>query len=379
VDDTVGPLGEPIADVRRIAVLRGGGLGDLVFALPAIASLAAAHPAAEVVLLGTAGHAALLLGRPGPVREVRVLPFAEGVHEPPDQAPDDALLERFLDDAVRSGFDLAVQLHGGGRYSNPFVRRLGARVSVGARSPDAEPLDRNLPYRYYQHEVLRGLEVAGLAGAPPAHWQPRLAVTAADRRLGDQALHGLPPPVLTVHPGASDPRRRWPAERFGEVAARAVLGGAGVAVVGTADEAGLVDAVRAHALSRLPPRRHDAVRPLAGALSASALVGVLARSAVVLANDSGPRHLAQAVGTSTVGVFWIGNMINAAPFGRALHRAHVSATSRCPVCGVDCVRDDGPRCAHDPSFVADVRTEDVVADVLELWEENTGRDTADRV
>lgn len=55
----------------------------------------------------------------------------------------------------------------------------------------------------------------------------------------------------------------------------------------------------------------------------------------MVGNDSGPRHLAQAVGTPTVGVYWIGNVINAGAIGRTLHRVHFSWVSQCPVCGVD--------------------------------------------
>ena len=68
--------------VDRIAVLRGGGLGDLLFALPAIDALAAAYPGARITLLGAPLAASLLNGRPGAVSDVRVLPFARGVYSP---------------------------------------------------------------------------------------------------------------------------------------------------------------------------------------------------------------------------------------------------------------------------------------------------------
>jgi ADP-heptose:LPS heptosyltransferase len=347
----VGPLGAPLPDVGRIAVLRCGGLGDLVFALPAIQSLADAYPAAEITLLGTPGHARLLAGRPGPVSQVIALaaPPGPGVRgAPPPGAP----------------VDLAVQLHGGGRWSNTFLLDLGARCTVGARTPDAAELDRCLPYRYYQHEVLRALEIVGLAGAPPTAFEPHLATTGRDRDEGGAALAGLPTPVVAVHPGASDARRRWPAHRFAAVAAALVRQGCGVVVLGSRAETATVDEVTEGA--RQLASRPGAVRPLAGSLTLDGLVGVLAGCAVLVGNDSGPRHLAQAVGTPTVGVFWIGNVINAGPFGRTRHRVHPSWTSRCPVCGLDCTSPHGRRCDHDVSFVSDVRTQDVLSDVLEL-------------
>ena len=89
---------------------------------------------------------------------------------------------------------------------------------------------------------------------------------------------------------------------------------------------------------------------------------------MVLANDSGPRHLAQAVGTRTVGIYWFGNAINAAPFGRGRHRVLLGWVTRCPQCGVDVTQVGwtAPRCVHDPSFVADVQVADVLAEVCDL-------------
>lgn len=160
----IGEIGEPWPDVRRIAVLRGGGLGDLLFAVPAIHALAAAYPDAEIVLLGSPLHAELLRGRPSPVDEVIALPagLTAGRAEDPEAEAE------FFRRVCRAPIDLGVQLHGGGRWSNGFVHQLNPHWSVGSRTPDAAPLTRTLPFRYYQHETLRALEVVGLAGAPPA-------------------------------------------------------------------------------------------------------------------------------------------------------------------------------------------------------------------
>jgi ADP-heptose:LPS heptosyltransferase len=74
----------------------------------------------------------------------------------------------------------------------------------------------------FQHEVLRWLEVVGLVGADPVHLQPRLAVTGADRTEAAQALAdagagGDGAPLVALHPGATDPRRRWPPQRLAAV------------------------------------------------------------------------------------------------------------------------------------------------------------------
>ncbi|HET7564860.1 MAG TPA: hypothetical protein VFJ96_07685, partial [Gemmatimonadaceae bacterium] len=158
---------ERVADVRRIAVLRANGIGDFLFALPAIEALRAAYPDAQVTLLGSRIHAQLLAGRPSPIDRVIVLPPSEGVNvtDGPPVHPD--VLDRFFDDMARETFDLALQVHGGGRYSNPFTRRLGARVTAGLKAHDAEPLDRSTPYVYFQSEISRALDVVALVGAEP--------------------------------------------------------------------------------------------------------------------------------------------------------------------------------------------------------------------
>src|ERR671933_1105312 len=153
--------------VTKIAVLRANGIGDFTFALPALEALRAAYPQAEIVYLGKRWHHALLSGRPGPLDRIVVVPPSPGVNEEPDRATSSEDLARFFADMAREGFDLALQLHGGGGNSNPFVQRLQARLTAGSRAPDAPPLDRWIPYRYWQAGMARLLEVAGLVGAPP--------------------------------------------------------------------------------------------------------------------------------------------------------------------------------------------------------------------
>jgi ADP-heptose:LPS heptosyltransferase len=363
----VGPLGEPFDGVERIAVLRGGGLGDLLFAVPAIESLAAAYPGADITLLGTPLHAALLDGRPGAVTDIEILPYAEGVR--PDGPEDPAAIEGFFARMRERRFDLAVQVHGGGRFSNPFLLQLGARHTVGARTPDAAALERNLPYVYYQHEVLRALEVVGLAGAAPVLLEPRIRTTAAEREAAASMLDAGTSGLLVLHPGASDPRRQWPPSNFAQVAARAAGDGLQVLVIGDAGEAALAKEVVELAREAAGPLE-ERIRSVAGELELGELAGLLAQCTVMLGNDSGPRHLAQAVGAATVGVYWFGNVINAQALGRGRHRLHFGWTANCPTCGVDVTQVGwtAERCEHDDSFVAAVRPEAVYDDVAELAE-----------
>jgi ADP-heptose:LPS heptosyltransferase len=336
-------------------VLRANGIGDFVVAIPALEALRAAYPDARITYLGLPWHAELLEGRPGPWDEVDAVPPYPNMIAGGEL--DGGRIEEFFERHRAAHYDLAVQLHGGGGNSNPFMERLGARVTVGARDADAPPLDRWVRYAYYQHEVLRFLEVVGLAGAPPVTIEPRLALTAADVRHAEAALPISPQPLVVVHPGASDPRRRWPAESFAEVARALGERGCRVAVVGHGPDDARAGA-RIEDLS-------DVV-DLVGALDMKGMVGVLARARLVVANDSGPRHLGAALGTPTVGVYWVGNVINAGPLLRARHRVGVSFRATCPVCGIDQTQLHAQRCPHDDSFVADVPVEEVLGHATDL-------------
>lgn len=338
----------------KIAVLRANGIGDYVFAVPALEALRARFPQAEIVLLGKPWHAAFLQDRFGPVDWV-VVPPCPGVGEEPETPVDRDVLERFFAEMAQERFDLAIQLHGGGRYSNPFVQRLGAAFTIGLRTPDAAPLDRWVPYFHFQPEVMRYLEVVALVGAVPVRLEPRIEVGAAD--LAEAAQLGIDPerPLAVLHPGATDRRRHWPSGKFAAVGDALAAAGARVVVIGTEPERPLVEALLADMKAEA-----DGV---CGRLSLGGLAGLLSRAAVVVANDSGPLHLAAAVGASTVGIFWCGNLINGGPFTRTRHRPLVSWRLHCPRCGVNTLE---AACEDRDSFVADVPVAEVTAAALDL-------------
>ncbi len=343
-------------DVGRIAVLRANGIGDLMFTLPALFALQAAYPDAELTLLGAPWHASFLGGRPGPVHRVVPVPASKGVWLAPGSRQSGDELERFFARMGQERFDLALQLHGGGRHSNPFTLRLAARLTAGLRTPDAEPLDRWVSYVYYQPEVLRYLEVVSLVGAGPVTLEPQLAVTDEDLAEAEEVLGPRPDsPLVVLNPGAGDPRRRWPPSKLAQVGDLLAAAGADIVVSGGSEDvplaAAVVEAMRAPALS------------LAGRLSLSGLAGLLSRSAVVVSNDSGPLHLAAAVGAATVGVYWCGNLINAGHPTVHRHRSAASWQLTCPVCGTDAVSSE---CGHRDSFVAGVGVEQVADAALEL-------------
>ncbi|RPJ86347.1 MAG: glycosyltransferase family 9 protein, partial [Acidobacteria bacterium] len=322
------------ANVEKIAVVRANGMGDMMFAMPALAALRTAYPNSEIVLLGKEWHVQFFRNRPGPVDRVIPIPPYPGVGAHQDVSDDRPELDDFFQAMSREHFDLALQLHGGGRYSNPFVRRLGARLTAGLRAPDAIALDRWIPYVYFQPEVIRYLETVSLVGARPVGLEPEVCVTAKDV---EESFEAVPPddrPLVVMHPGATDGRRRWSTAKFAAVGNVLVDQGFRIVVTGIPEEDELIRSV----LQSMNCRAEGI-----STLSLEALVGLLSRARLTVSNDSGPLHLAGAVGIPTVGIYWCGNVITAAPLSRARHRPVLSWRLNCPLCDRNTIHDN---CDH---------------------------------
>ncbi|WP_433798523.1 glycosyltransferase family 9 protein [Actinomycetospora sp. CA-084318] len=347
-----------VPDVRRLAILRANGLGDLVVSEPALSAVRAAYPDAEITLLGQPHSEALLAGRPSPVDRVVFVPPVPGVRVGPGPDAPAEVVEAWAAEQRAYGYDLAIQMHGGGGNSNPLVSRLGARVTAGTAAPGAPRLDRWVPYTPYQHDTLRWNELAAAVGAPTPRIEPRLAVTAADLAASRDVVAETDEPLVVVHPGATDARRCYPEDRLGAVAAG--LEGARVVVVGGGSEGERVAGV-ARGYAAVTGREPETV---VGGLTLPGLVGLLARARLMLGNDSGPRHVAGAVGTPTVAVFTYANLADVAPLTRVWHRVLVSWHGGCAVCGRRVLEG---WCGHHASATHDVPVSDVAEAAQDLW------------
>jgi ADP-heptose:LPS heptosyltransferase len=351
----VNEAGGLLDEVDKIAILAPFAVGDFVFTLPALHALRRAYPGAEMTIIGREWHRALLTSRPGPVDRVVVMPSVPGIGVPEDATPDPAA-DAFLGELRQYGIDIAVQMFGGGRYSNPLVSGFGARLAVGGRADDAPPLDRWVRYAVSNNRRLALLEIAALVGAVPPPLQQELAVTDADRREAAAVIAACEGrPLAVLQPGASDPRRCWPPASFAAVGDALAGAGAAVAVNGSGAEASLVRMVLDH--MRAP------ALDLSGKLTLGGLCGLLEGAALMVSNDTGPLHLALAIGTPSVGIFWFTNLIDGTPLRQHLLRSALSLRLDCPVCGAQNVH---ARCPHDPSFVADVPVGEVTELALAL-------------
>jgi lipopolysaccharide heptosyltransferase II len=154
-----------------------------------------------------------------------------------------------------------------------------------------------------RHEVARQLDLVATVGCHPSHQRLSLQPTSDERSHAAAELRscGLSGPVWAVlHPGATASSRRYPPELFMAVV-RSLVRDHGVEVVftGADDEAELIAQIRAGA----GVRTHS----LAGRLSLGELAALIDRAPVLISNNTGPAHIAAAMGTPVVDLYALTN------------------------------------------------------------------------
>jgi ADP-heptose:LPS heptosyltransferase len=334
--------------VKKIAVLRANALGDFIVTLPAFQALRETFTNAEIILLGKDWHKSFLEKRPGPIDRVIVIPenhsdiFFETMHE--------------------EHFDIAIHFQGEGNISNPFINKLGATLTVGMRNEGAEKINFSIPYIHYQSEVSRYLEIVSLIGARTKIVEPILEVTHDKDEALKVAPHIKGKEFIVLHAGADDIRRRWPEENFIQLGRFLEKEGYDLVLTGTRKEAELVGRI----CSKLTKATN-----MCDKLSISGLAGLLAMSKLTVSSDTGPLHLARAVGTKTVGIYWAPNLLNWGPITRKKHRVAIAWNVPCPLCGIMPVtpwpfEPHTSTCKHEISFVNDVKVDEVLSNVLDL-------------
>lgn len=248
-----------------ILALRALGLGDLLTAVPALRALRRFTD--EPVVLA-APPALEPLVRRLDVAD-RLLPVPSAVRAPPAGLP-----------APSGPVRIAVNLHGVGPQSTDALRRLEP-VELWAYGEPAAPAWRD------EHEVDRWCRLVAGYGCQP----DRDDLYLADHRPAADPNSG---PVL-IHPGAADPSRRWPAERFATVARRLATSGLPVRVTAGPGEEHL--AARVASLGGLGPAA------VASGLGLGELTTLVTRSRLLICGDTGVAHLATACRTPSVLLF----------------------------------------------------------------------------
>lgn len=312
--------------VRRIAVFRALQLGDLLCAVPALRALRVAHPQAEIALIGLP-WAAGWVQRMDCVDRWFEFPGWPGL---PERTPDLRAIPAFMALMQECRFDLALQLHGAGSLVNPLVASFGARSTAGF-TRDGEPVPQGMQVTRWPdggHEIERCLALTDSLGIARQGTELSFPLLPCDRAAVLQRWPQLAlRPFAVVHAGAQLPSRRWPVERFAQVAAALIEAGYMVVATGTADERPLAQALAL----QLPPAARAALLDLTGQTSLWQLGAVIERAQLVVCNDTGVSHVAAALKRPSVVVSSGADVARWAPLDRARHRVlwHHTACRPC--------------------------------------------------
>ncbi|MBE2317667.1 glycosyltransferase family 9 protein [Solirubrobacter sp. CPCC 204708] len=317
----------PLGTVESVAILRARtGLGDLLCGVPGLRALRARLPHAHITLITYAEMAPVVERMRTYVDELLPFPGWPGI---PERPVDEQALPAYLADARARRFDLALQAYGANPAANEATAALGARRTggffiTGTIEPD---LAVHLPYPEHRHEIDRHLDLMAHLGAPPAGRALEFPLTPED----EASAAAVKPdgPYALVHPGATSPSRRWPAERFARVADELARRGLQVGITGVPSEAELVAEVRGH--MRAPSL------DLCGRTSLGGFAALLRDAELIVSNDTGAAHLAAAVDTPSVTLFLAGDPVRwAHPRPHAVVRVQVECNPcRHLVCPID--------------------------------------------
>jgi ADP-heptose:LPS heptosyltransferase len=254
---------------RRLLVLRALGLGDLLAGVPALKALRRAFRDHEVVLALPPGlrEAALATGAVD-----TVLP----TYAPGREVPD-------LSHWPWPPPDVAVDLHGNGPASRDALAALSPRRLLAF----AEPSPLTPLWQADEHERARWCRFLGAYG---------IDASPDDVRLPPPQASSPAPGAVVVHPGAASASRRWPSDRYAGVVGRLRARGLRVVLTGGPGEERLL----AHIAASTGLRASDVY---SGGLAFGDFAALVAGCAVLISGDTGPAHLAVALGTPSVTLF----------------------------------------------------------------------------
>jgi ADP-heptose:LPS heptosyltransferase len=283
---------------RNILVIDFGQLGDVVLSLPALAAIRQRFPRARVTV-AVGGAAASVVELAGVADEALAVDRV-GLRDGPKHLSVWQIGKLVLE-VRRRKFDFVIDLHSLSE-TNLLGFLSGARHRLYARRP-TRSLDYLANFRPQppvedrsKHAIERYLDVLAPLGVGEVSRTPRLPVREDDSRAVEELLRkakaGSEGPLVGMFPGAGHPSRRWPIERFAELA-HALERNDSMRVV-------LFAGPEERALVRESRSKFPSSTVVLDRLSVPQLAAAAARLSVFVSNDTGPMHIAAAVGTPVV-------------------------------------------------------------------------------
>jgi lipopolysaccharide heptosyltransferase I len=342
-------------DARRIAIIKPSALGDIVHALPVLTALRQRFPTARITWVVNRSYESLLTGHPD---LTDTLAFDRGAFRGVRSAI--AAGWAFAVELRRRRFDLVIDMQGLLRsglmaWVSGSPRRVGF-MSAREGSRYAYTHKLKCPGRTGAHAVDRMWRVAEAFGVGQLPRVFRVPLQPAEVEAVRNELSALPRPVVAVAVGAKWVTKRWPTAHFAELLNRAHSHfGASAVFVGGSDDTALSQ--QASASLRGPSL------DLTGKTSLPRLAAVLSLADATLGNDTGPLHLAAALGRPCVAPYTCTRV--------ALHGPY-SQSANCVETSVACGGSYLKKCSNMicmPELTAD-RLWPKLAEALDSWQRN---------
>ena len=305
---------------RRFLIVRLSAIGDCIHSLPLLCALRKAYPQAFIAWLVEGRTGDLLEGHPALDRMVRV---------PRKWLKSPQTVWKLRRELRQMQLDVAIDSQGLTK-SAMAAWLSGARRRIGFRGVDGRELspwlNNELVEPIATHVIDRNLELLQALGIARAKAEFCLSEKAPDAQMAEKCVHelGLSNGFAVINPGAGWPSKLWAMDRYAEVAR--YLGesrGLATLVVWAGDqEKAWAEAIVAGSagFARIAP-----------ATTLSQLAALLRRARLFVGSDTGPLHLAAAVGTRCVGLFGPMPGERNGPYGPghvALQRAWLTGSSR---------------------------------------------------
>ncbi len=294
---------------RRIVLIKPSALGDIMHSLPVLTALRQRFPSAHLAWIVNRLYEPLLRRHP---HLDDVIAFDRNLTR--EGYLGGALrFTRFLRGLRRHRFDLAIDLQGLFRTGlMAFATRARVRIGLASAREGAtwfytQRVDDTQGIR---HAVDRYWRVAEALGAGAAAKEFHLPIDESARFWAKLLLQQQPRPWIAVGVGARWLTKRWPPQHFAALTQRALDTFGGTAIfVGSSEEAPLAE----QAASKL----RGPVINVAGKTSLPRLAAVLDRADVMIANDTGPLHLAVALGRPVIAPYTCTLAARTGPYGQA--------------------------------------------------------------
>ena len=301
----------------RFLIVRAGALGDTLMATPVVTALAERHPGARIDFLASAGAAPLLADR----TEIATVLTLRHRNWPYWLSAEKRALVRRIRGAR---YDAAIVLEHAPRYYE-LVERAGVSRVTGFRDTPFDPA---------LHSIANNLRAAGFDDYAQRSWRMLIAPPDAGLPVARQLRENHPGPLVGIHVGYGPGRRKkdqhtrlrgWSLPNWAEVASRLVDRGATLVLTGAQEDRPSIDQLR----PLLPPRN---IVDLAGALALRDSVSLIASLDLLVSVDSGPAHIAAAVGTPVVVLWGPGILAQTRPVSSASRVEIVREAVPCAPC-----------------------------------------------